>query len=85
MENYEKKYKEVLEKAKALYKASDPMSGCNVIIETLFPDLAESEDDKIRKRLITDFGTIGKKEWGGLEVKDILAWLEKQKPIEWSE
>ena len=48
MENYEKKYKEVLEKAKALYKASEPMSGCNVIIETLFPDLAESEDEKIK-------------------------------------
>jgi hypothetical protein len=41
-------------------------------------DSLTSEDERIRKRLITDFGTIGKKEWGGLEVKDILDWLERQ-------
>ena len=43
-----------------------------------------NEDERIRKRLLTDFSILGKEEWGGLKVKDICAWLEKQgeqKPI----
>ena len=34
-------------------------------------DSLTSEDERIRKRLITDFGTIDKKELGGLEVKEV--------------
>ena len=47
--------------------------------------LVESGDEKIRKRLLIDFSILGKEEWGGLKVKDICAWLEKQgeqKPVE---
>ena len=75
--DYEKKYKEALEKARQLcaYPTTKPFISD---LQDIFPELAESWDKKIRKRLITDFGTIGKKEWGGLEVKDILAWLKKQ-------
>ena len=81
MENYEKKYKEVFEKAKALYKASEPMSGCNVIIETLFPELAESEDEKIKNRLIklikmsNEVGGFALHKW---EADEMLAWIDKQ-------
>ena len=45
-------YDEAIEKAKALYKASEPMSGCNVIIETIFPELKKSDDENIRKSII---------------------------------
>lgn len=76
MDTYEKKYKEALERAIVAHKDED--RHLKATLERIFPELAESEDEKIIKRLITDFGTIGKKEWGGLEVKDILAWLEKQ-------
>ena len=75
------------EKAKAYDKVRKKIAirfGSNVADE-FFAEFEESEDEKIRKRLITDFGTIGKKEWGGLEVKDILAWLKKQgekKPVD---
>ena len=78
MENYEKKYKEVLEKAKALYKASEHMSGCNVIIETLFPELKESKDEKIRKALIEHFKFNVQQLLYDFSNRDVLAWLEKQ-------
>ena len=69
-------YDSIIEKANKMH--SENCEACKACIEELVPELAESEDEKVRKRLITDFGTIGKKEWGGLEVKDILAWLERQ-------
>lgn len=53
-------YDEAIKKAKSLYKASEPMSGCNVIIETLFPELKESEeskDERIRKCVNTSSST----------------------------
>lgn len=52
----------------------------------------EEKNEKIRKGLIKAFRTVGKFEWGGLNVQDILIWLEKQgeqntlnpdKVIEW--
>lgn len=73
-----KAYDEAIKKAESLYKASEPMSGCNVIIETLFPELKESDNERIRKLLLYHFGNKTKKEWNGMPVKDILAWLEKQ-------
>lgn len=42
-------------------------------------ELKKHEDERIQKSLIKAFGTIGKKDWGGLIVRDILAWLEKQR------
>ena len=83
MENYEKKYKEVLEKAKALYKASEPMSGCNVIIETLFPELAESEDEKIRKEIINYFKCQTRDEPSRKDTHNKwISWLERQEGCE---
>ena len=71
------RYDEAIKKAEALYKAAEPMSGCNVIIETLFPELREPEDERIRKWLIYYFkevcDNVSEK-----EKKGILAWLEKQ-------
>ena len=57
-----KAYDEVLTKAVALYNASEPMSGCNVILETLFPELKEDEqkpawsdeDERLCQCLIED-------------------------------
>ena len=83
-----KAYDEVIGKAAALYKASEPMSGCNVIIETLFPELAESEDERIIKAIksaVLQLTDIYLQEKYGLKQSDCIAWLEKQKPIEWSE
>lgn len=79
--NDEEKYKKALEKAKALYSSSEPMSGCSVILETIFPELAESEDKKIKNRLIklikmsNEVGGFALHKW---EADEMLTWLEKQ-------
>lgn len=74
--NYERKYKEALERAKRLH--SEPTGGTErIVCEQIFPELAESEDERTRKELM-DFvvgNTINK---DGKREK-YLAWLEKQK------
>jgi len=83
-----KAYDKAIRIAEALYKASESMSACNVIIETIFPELKESEDERIRKEII-DF-IYDKTNTYELREKSNswLAWLEKQgeqKSDEWSE
>lgn len=81
METIEEKaraYDEAIKKAKSLYKASEPMSGCSVILETLFPELAESEDEKIRKEII-DFLKLPHPQFvGKRDHEKWIDWLEKQ-------
>ena len=82
METYEKKYKEALERAKKL--ASDLPNGRNDRIyhiwdlESIFPELVESEDEKIistiRKALESKTEDLG----NGVTKTACLAWLEKQ-------
>lgn len=72
------KYEEALAKARA-----------GKSLEEIFPEMKESEDERIRNGLIKDFRnyyemydkSCGEPKWGvdSLKVKDILAWLEKQK------
>ena len=83
-------YDEALGKAEEFYNDKNNIQCVNVegMLEEIFPELKESEDEEIRKGLIKAFGSIGKKEWGGVNVKNALAWLEKQgekKPVEWTE
>lgn len=83
---YEKAYKEALERAKSFQeKYGGDYAGY------IFPELRESEDEKIRKFLIDYFtsykiGNVATK-LNGYRIDDILAYLEKQKeqkPAEWS-
>ena len=76
MENYEEKYNEALKNA----KQGKP-------IEEIFPELAESEDEKIRKKLINfvlQWDRVGGIKYTSYksEIKEILRWLEKQKKTE---
>lgn len=85
--NYERKYKEALERAKKLH--SEPTGGTErIVCEQIFPELIESEDERIRKELI-DF--LWKEKIFLQEVHlsvenspkyrfvmDAIAWLEKQ-------
>ena len=91
MENYEEKYKQALERARESYnKSIEKGWTCDKsIYEEIFPELEESEDEKIRKKLIAFFKAhqnpkiyINYKYFEGLEISDILAWLEKQKPVD---
>lgn len=68
--NYEEKLKE----AKRLYQTAN--SNQKYVLESLFPELKESEDEKIRKALIRFHkSTI---DVDGIKGEDIIAWLEKQ-------
>ena len=71
-----RKYDEALEIArKCLDEKRDT---CFVRPDVIFPELAESEDVKIRKDLIKWFKEFPDKIWGGHYKNDILNWLEKQ-------
>lgn len=78
MIDYKKKYLDALERANSFQeKYGGDYAGY------IFPELRESEDERIRKRLIEYFEgfRMGNVEvrWEGLIVQEVLAWLEKQK------
>lgn len=87
MSDYEKKYKEALEVAKrklCFDKAGMVDSFTPNDIYEMFPELKESEDERIREVLIDYFKRYKEEECGiktfyGIPADDILAWLEKQK------
>ena len=75
--DYEKKYKEALERAKQLSKELT----VDDIIEQIFYELAENEDEKIRKALLEMVhDTTGDSLWVdyGIHKEEALSWLEKQ-------
>lgn len=78
--DYEKKYKEALERARQ-FSEKPYLEDSKGIVDYIFPELKESEDEKIRKSLID---MLKNDEKCYLEE---IAWLEKQgeqKPAEWS-
>ena len=88
--DYEKKYKEALEKAKEFYTLCEKCGAKDTVdfLEDSFPELKESDNEKIRKTLIRFFKDNYPNETemydGTVTVGKALAWLEKQceqKPI----
>ena len=78
--DYERKYKEALERARKIENREpiDVPDGTSIPV-TIFPELKESEDERIRKELIRAFKSLNTiKVWNGIERTNILAWLEKQ-------
>ncbi len=71
--DYEKKYKEALDRAKSMYESSDEAE----LAAYIFPELRESEDERIRKALIEGVRQIRCK--GDVTQEQMLAYLEKQK------
>lgn len=79
--DYEKAYKDALERAKSVIKECGDNKGRITMIESIFPELAVSEDERIRKELIELIA----KHCG--KTCEMYLWLEKQgeqKPM-WSE
>ena len=74
--SYEEKYKEALKRADSLTEKY----GGREFAEYVFPELAESEDERIRKWLVDYFKEVGRS-WIHREIspEQVLAWLEKQK------
>lgn len=85
--DYEKKYKEALERAKRFMSIrgvspeEDPFVVAKELCEEIFPELAESEDERIRKMCITAVNIAASTDGGLLhhEASECLAWLEEQK------
>jgi len=78
--NYEKKYKEALERAKNCLKDGTITNTAKSYIEEIFPELRES-DERIRKgivKMIYDIAGGFPFEKHGIIKKEALAWLEKQ-------
>lgn len=85
MENYEKMYKEAFDRAKFLKENADNISAkdTSYAFEYIFPELKESDDEKIRKAAIEfirqndSFYYIL-----GVSKEEAISWLEKQKSID---
>lgn len=79
--DYEKKYKEILERAKKIHDTT-VFDYDRVMMEDLFPELAESKDDRIKKEMISWLKSlIGEEEGFGYtedEIRERIACLEKQ-------
>ena len=74
-------YEEKLRLAKEAFESG---SYDKETIEYIFPELKESEDERIRKVLIDFFnkGAENEQQTNGIFDKDIIAWLEKQELVE---
>lgn len=79
IEQKAKRYDEALEIAKTLYCADDV--NC-MDLETIFPELAESEDEKIREEIVeyisNELHPMPLLAPNTTRIKDWIAWLEKQ-------
>ena len=79
MEDYKKKYEEVIKRAKEELKVCGSLD-CDAAkqILRLFPELKESEDEKIRKELIQYLKDYPNLPNGNCCRDDFFSWLEKQ-------
>lgn len=80
--DYEKKYKEALEKAKEFYALCEKCGAKDTVdfLEDSFPELKESEDEKVEKAIFGMVYDSDNELWSSYDVSksDVLAWLEKQ-------
>lgn len=84
--DYEEAYKEALERAKSIHHFSSDIAEIKRM-EQIFPELAESEDEKIKKAIkyCIKQGFIGHGKIENVTPDECLAWLEKQGKPKWSE
>lgn len=80
--DYKKKYNEALERARALWREAIEKEYVDDYLkdyETIFPELRESEDERIRKAIIELLKEVGRDDTGISEnAKCMIAYLEKQ-------
>ena len=80
--DYKKAYEEALERARTKRDEYKRLEGDKSYvpsdIEFIFPELKESEDERIRKAQLNYWRSVGGKEWYGVPVQEVIAWLENQ-------
>ena len=84
----ENKYKDALERAKKWYNAPNAdkiPTYANRILADVFPELGESEDEKVRKALIKGVESCKASGWtnfgNNVDIDVVIAWLERQKSV----
>ena len=78
--NYEQKYKNALKWARLV---KDGRIDFDITaVEKVFPELAESEDEKIRKQIISFLKEFEHDHYRSLDFSSWLAWLKKQESVE---
>ena len=85
--DYEKAYKELVGKIEKAYLYAQTDS-TKAVLEEIRPELAESEDEKIRKALLDLFkieNFNGYTTLNGIDVDDVITWLEKQGKQKWTD
>ena len=77
--DYKEKYEKALKVAQRFYDESVAITKKG--LEDIFPELKESDDEKIRKRLLDYFKSFKIANtgirWEGLDINEVIAWLEK--------
>ncbi|MBQ7911856.1 MAG: hypothetical protein IJ363_13865 [Clostridia bacterium] len=84
--NYEQKYNEALERAQKATRAGSDVA--MDIVQYIFPELRESEDERMLRTIIRGFEnwkSNGNLLFNLTDVDDILAYLERQKEPKWGE
>lgn len=80
--DYEQKYKEALERARDNYKAADSadinVNSFKNTLTALFPELKESEDERIKKQIISFLKEFEYDHYRSLDFGSWIAWLEKK-------
>ena len=83
--DYKKKYDQALENLKRIKTANEDNKELVNFIEYEYPELKESEDERIKNLMIKVFKSyqnpsyhINTDKWEGMEISKILSWLEKQ-------
>ena len=74
-------YDEAIKRAESIYnETAIPSATIKGICIYIFPELKESEDERVRNKLIEFFKGYSPDEewWGNITQEDILAWFEKQ-------
>lgn len=79
--DYEKAYTNAVARAKQAIKDCGDNEGRKRMIEGIFPELAESEDERIRKEIIQSI----QENMCIIHKDKCLAWLEKQGKTDWNE
>jgi hypothetical protein len=73
--DYEQKYKEALERARIWKEKSGMPKNKQGILDDIFPELSETEHERIRKRIIA----LVNAHCQGMYKDEMLTWLEKQR------
>ena len=79
IEEKAKAYDEVISRAKKFYTPDSNNANLKATLEMIFPELTESEDERIRKDIVTYLKSIlSNKKYGDKFIESWIAWLEKQ-------